>query len=194
MHNIEPYYHWINLYSSTEDRLSPFYGREYSEFTFTNSIYNYYIHPQWDEFGSNTLYVKVLYADYDEQYAILELIGEWNDAIQNDVMYLKRQLIDAMTKEGIVKFIILCENVLNFHGSDDCYYEEWKDDIADEFGWIVFMNTLEHVYREMENYQLHFYVNFGEKFNGIHWRKMSPQTLLQVTESLLHSQTKAVYY
>ncbi|MEJ7675142.1 MAG: hypothetical protein WKF59_21170 [Chitinophagaceae bacterium] len=41
-----------------------FYGREYSEFDFSQTVYNYYIHPQWDEFGSSTLYIKVLMADY----------------------------------------------------------------------------------------------------------------------------------
>ncbi len=28
-------------------------------------------------------------ADYQEQYMIIELIGEWNDAIENDIMSLK---------------------------------------------------------------------------------------------------------
>ncbi len=55
----------------------------------TQTIYNYYIHPQWDDFGSRTLYLKVLLADYDEQYVIIELFGEWNDAIENDIMNLK---------------------------------------------------------------------------------------------------------
>ncbi len=37
------------------------------------------------------MYLKVLMADYDEHYAIIELIGEWNDAIENDIMELKRR-------------------------------------------------------------------------------------------------------
>ena len=51
MHNIEPYYNWRHIYISEEDERSPFFGREYSEFEFTQAIYNYLIHPQWDEFG-----------------------------------------------------------------------------------------------------------------------------------------------
>jgi len=47
MQDIEPYYRWRDLYIADEDELSPFYGREYSEFEYTNTIYNYYIHPQW---------------------------------------------------------------------------------------------------------------------------------------------------
>ena len=40
------------------------------------------IHPQWDDIGSETLYAKILCAHYPNQYAIIELIGEWNDCIQ----------------------------------------------------------------------------------------------------------------
>ncbi|MEL6945175.1 MAG: hypothetical protein AAFO82_21195, partial [Bacteroidota bacterium] len=157
MHDIEPHYHWRDEYIASEDQRSPFFGRQYSEFQYSQKVYNYYIHPQWDSFGSNTLYTKVLYADYEEGYSILELIGEWNDCIHNDVMYLKREVVDQMIEEGITKFILLCENVLNFHGSDDCYYEEWYDDVKDEGGWICIINTLDHVKIEMQDTQIqHF--------------------------------------
>ncbi|MBC8157310.1 hypothetical protein H7X64_04000, partial [Armatimonadetes bacterium] len=115
MHNIEPFYNWRHIYVSEEDELSPFYGREYSEFVFTQSVYNFLIHPQWDDFGSRTLYLKVLMADQEEKYAIIELIGEWNDAIENDIMELKREVLEKFMYEGIVKFILIAENVLNFH-------------------------------------------------------------------------------
>ena len=122
MQDLEPFYNWRGYYIAAEDPLSPFYGREYSEFEYTNTIYNYYIHPQWDEFGSNTLYLKILFTDYDRGFAIIEFIGEWNDALYNDIMFLKRDLIELMMKEGINKYILIGENVMNFHGSDDCYY------------------------------------------------------------------------
>ena len=51
MHEIEPYYHWRHLYMAEEDPLSPFFGQTYSEFEFSQTVYNYYIHPQWDEIG-----------------------------------------------------------------------------------------------------------------------------------------------
>ena len=124
MHDIEPYYNWRHLYTAEEDSKSPFFGRTYSEFEFTQTVYNYYIHPQWDDIGSQTLYLKVLYADYEIGFAVIELIGEWNDAIENDIMTLKRELIDKMVFQGISKFIMIGENVLNFHSSDECYYEE----------------------------------------------------------------------
>jgi len=43
-------------------------------------------------------------------------------------MHLKRNVIDVLVGERINKFILIGENVLNFHGSDDSYYEEWFED------------------------------------------------------------------
>lgn len=74
MHDLEPYYNWRGLYISSEDPYSPFYEREYSEFEFSDKIYNHYIHPQWDNFGSQTLFLKIIFADYNDGYAIIELI------------------------------------------------------------------------------------------------------------------------
>ncbi len=44
MHDIEPYYNWRHIYVSEEDEKSPFFQREYSEFEFSSTVYNYYIH------------------------------------------------------------------------------------------------------------------------------------------------------
>jgi hypothetical protein len=74
------------------------------------------------------LYLKIIYVDYELQFAIIEIIGEWNDAIENDIMELKREIIDLLEKEGIYKFILIAENVLNFHSSDKEYYQEWFED------------------------------------------------------------------
>ncbi len=129
MQDIEPYENWRYLYASEDDERSPFFGVEHSEFEFTMTVYNYYIHPQWDDFGSRTLFLKILMADYVSNYVIIEMIGEWNDAIENDIMTLKRSLVDQLMKDGITKFILIAENVLNFHSSDDSYYEEWFNDV-----------------------------------------------------------------
>ena len=177
MHDIEPYYSWRDKYIASEDERSPFYGRVYDEFRFTHQIYNYYIHPQWDDFGSGTLYLKVIYADYELGYAIIEMLGEWNDCLANDIMYLKREVIDALAEEGIYKYILVCENVLNFHGSDDCYYEEWYEDVNERDGWICFMNLLNHVEEEMRDTQIQHYVNFGEAYNYDNWRALKPKSL-----------------
>ena len=93
MHSIEPFYNWRGFYIASEDLQSPFYEREYSEFEFTDSIYNYLIHPQWDSIESQALFIKILFVDYDEGVAIIELFGEWNDVIENDIMLFKRNII-----------------------------------------------------------------------------------------------------
>lgn len=182
MQNIEPYYQWRHLYMAEEDPLSPFYGREYSEFEFTQTVYNYYIHPQWDEFGSNTLYLKILFTDYEEGYTIIELLGEWNDAIGNDIMMLKREIIDLLIAEGIRKFILITENVLNFHSSDDSYYEEWNEDIIDDGGWVVMLNMPEHSQREMRAAGIGRYIFFQEYDE---WRTHQPPVVLNKVEEQL---------
>lgn len=185
MHDIEPYYKWRDYYTAEDDKHSPFFGKEYSEIHFTDKIYNYYIHPQWDNFGSSTLYIKILFVDYDDGFAIFEFIGEWNDCINNDIMFLKRDVVDCFTKKGINKFILLCDNVLNFHGSDDSYYEEWWDDIKDENGWVVLLNTYDHVSNEMKRTRLQYYVNFGLQFNEVQWHNKNPDILfLDIKERL----------
>lgn len=174
MHEIEPYFNWRHLYTAEEDESSPFFGRQYNEFAYTNTIYNYYIHPQWDYFGSDNLYLKILFADYQFSFAIIELMGEWNDCIENDIMTLKREVIDLMIAKGITKFILITENVLNFHSSDDCYYEEWWEDIRDEGGWVVALNMPEHTALEFKNARLHHFVHLMEDRD---WRTQLPMHL-----------------
>ena len=183
MHDIEPFYNWRHLYVSEEDERSPFYGRVYSEFEFSQTIYNYYIHPQWDEFDSRTLYLKVLIADYDERYIIIELIGEWNDAIENDIMNLKREVADKFMAEGIYKFILIAENVLNFHYSDDCYYEEWFDEVED--GWIALVNFHDHVIHEFERARVDHYFVMGGDLEDIEWRTSTPSQFFERVEDLV---------
>ena len=181
MQDIEPFYNWRHIYISEEDQRSPFYGRTYSEFEFSQTVYNYYIHPQWDDFGSRTLYLKVLLADYEEQYAIIEMIGEWNDAIENDIMQLKREVIDDCLQEGITKFILITENVLNFHSSDDCYYEEWYDDVKDQGGWIAFLNMPEQTRYDFIKARI---INYVELISFVPWRTLKPEVLFNQIDNI----------
>lgn len=183
MHTLEPYYLWRELYRAEDDERSPFFEREYSEFEFTHQIYNHLIHPQWDEFGSPTLYIKIIYADYETGFVIIEMMGEWNDAINNDIMFLKREVLEILEQEGIDKFIMIGENVLNFHASDDSYYEEWFSDI--EQGWIAFINFREHVLDEFKSGNIDYYVNFGGGMDDMPWRKFTPQTFYENVEEML---------
>ncbi len=177
MHTIEPYYNWRAYYLAENDNKSPFYGRQYSEFSFRNKVYNYYIHPQWDHFGSDTLYAKILFVDYQEGYAIIELIGEWNDCLYEDIQALKQNIIDELIQNEIYRYILCCDNVLNFHGSDNCYYEEWYNEIIDEGGWIMLLDTLKHVEDEMRCAQIHHYALLGPSYNQLHWRNQKPEDL-----------------
>ncbi|MFM7106910.1 MAG: hypothetical protein ACKOW8_15480 [Flavobacteriales bacterium] len=182
MHNIEPYYNWRGYYMSSEDPESPFYGREYSEFEFSEKIYNHYIHPQWDDFGSQTLFMKVLYVSYVEGFAIMEFIGEWNDLLYNDIMFLKREIAEDMMLKGITKFILIGENVLNFHFSDDSYYDEWFEEVTDADGWIALLNFREHVLKDMSHAQLDKYFVAGGQLNALKWRTMNPDQLCEQVE------------
>lgn len=172
MHYIEPFYKWRDYYISSDDKASPFYLRQYSEFTFTDKIYNFLIHPQWDSIGSPTLYVKILFVDYDTCFVVIEMIGEWNDAIENDVMLLKREVVEPLLDKGIDKFILIGENVLNFHYSDDCYYEEWFDEVDD--GWIALVNFHDHVLKEFQRIRVDNYLVMGGELDEEDWRTMSP--------------------
>ena len=177
MHKIEPFYSWRRYYIASEDEKSLFLGRTYSEFEYTNKVYNYFIHPQWDEFGSETLYLKILYVDYNLGFTIIEFIGEWNDTLYNDVMYLKREVIDNLTSSGINKFILIGENILNFHASDDSYYEEWFDDIGD--GWIIGVNFQNHVVQEFCSSNIDYFIFFSDEFSQFNWRIFTPIKLFE---------------
>ncbi len=180
MQDIEPYYNWRHFYIASEDERSPFYGREYSEFEYTHAIYNYLIHPQWDDIDSPTLYIKILFVDYDDKFAIIELMGEWNDAINNDIMLLKRDIIEKIMEYGVNKFILIGENILNFHASDDCYYQEWFEEVED--GWIAFLNFRKHVLDEFQSAGIDYYILQGGKLNDVAWRTSSPQLLFEKVE------------
>ena len=189
MHDIEPYFKWKEYYIASEDKQSPFYKRQYNEFQFTQKIYNFYIHPQWDEFGSQTLYCKILFTDYEERYTLIELIGEWNDSLYNDIMFFKRNVINKLIDKGINQFILLCDNVLNYHGDDNSYYEEWFDDIEHDHGFICCVNTFKHVRQEMERTQIQYYVQIGHTFEDVEWRRKMPA---QVLEEIIYLQSKSI--
>lgn len=195
MHDIKPFHRWEEHYLSNEDPKNPFFGN--TKLT-EKIIYNFILNPLWEDFGSNTLYLKILYVDYDQQFAFIELIGEWNDALYNDIMYLKRNVIEKMIDEGICKFILICENVLNFHGSEEDYYEEWAEECREasttEGGWICLINTFDHVAAELDATKLQFYMHYGRNFNGVNWRMRPPEYVFEAISSLIFNQIKGINY
>ena len=183
MHEIEPYYNWRELYVASEDDKSPFFGHTNSEVYFEHRIYNYIIHPQWDSFGSQTLYTKLLYTNYETGYAILEMFGEWNDVLYNDIMFFYRNVIETLLENGIRYFIIIGENVFDFHSGDTDYYDEWFDNIED--GWILGINFRQHVQQEFSGVSIDQYIGFGGVFNEINWRTLLPDQLFSLLDQMI---------
>lgn len=183
MHTIEPFYNWLKYYDPSKDERSPFYGKQYNYDVYSDTIYNYYIDPAWDFMGSETLYIKVLFVDYQRSYAIIELLGEWNDAINNDIMHLKRNILDSFMVDGINKYILIGENVLNFHGSDDSYYEEWFDDVED--GWIAAINFREFIFDEWKKYNIDYYIIFGGNLQIDNWRTLKPPRFFDIVNKVI---------
>lgn len=191
MHTLEPFYNWRHRYTAEEDERSPFHGTEHSEFEFTHAVYDHVIHPQWDDFGSSTLYLKVLFVQYDDGYAIIELIGEWNDLLHNDVMYLKRDVIEPMMAQGITKFILIGENVLNFHAGEEDYYAEWFDETADADGWIALLNFREHVRDDLRTANIDQYFLMGGKLDQMDWRTFEPEDLFERVDAQVQRRLNA---
>ncbi len=182
MHYLEPFFNWRHIYNSEEDRRSPFYGIVHSEFEFSQTVYNYYIHPQWDDFGSNTLYLRVIYVDYELHFAVIEMIGEWNDAIENDIMQLKSEVVDKLSEAGIKKFVLITENILNFHSGDKDYYEEWFENVMDDNGWIVAINMPEQSQYDFKKRKLNYYI---ELMDLPEWRTYKPYHLYKKIDDIL---------
>lgn len=185
MHLILPYENWLRYYDPASDDRSPFYGKEYNMDLYTETIYGYYIDPAWDSFGSPTLYLKILYADYEEGFVIIEFMGEWNDAIENDVMTLKRNFIELLEQEGIRKFILIGENILNFHGSDDSYYEEWFEETDDNEGWIAAVSFPDFIRDEMRRYGIDHFINMDGTLQIDNWRTLHPVRFYELVQQLI---------
>jgi hypothetical protein len=183
MHNIQPYDRWLSLYDPALDARSPFHGKEYNYDVYSETIYGYYIDPAWDFMGSETLYIKLLFVDYRRDFAIIEFIGEWNDAINNDIMHLKRNVIELLAAEGINKYILIGENILNFHGSDDSYYEEWFEDV--ENGWIAAVSFPGFIRSELQKYNIDSYINMGGTLEIEKWRTLQPQIFFELVSQLI---------
>ncbi len=183
MHDIEPYYNWLKYYDPADDERSPFHGKQYNHDVYSETIYGYYIDPAWDSIGSETLYVKILYADYLQGFAVIEFIGEWNDTLHNDIMTLKRNLLEVMINEGVNKFILIGENIFNFHGSDDSYYEEWFEEVED--GWIAAVSFPDFILEEFKKYHLDSYINMGGTLQIPQWRTLQPLNFFDLVNSLV---------
>ena len=98
-------------------------------------------------------------------------------------MTLKRDIIEGLMYEGVDKFILIGENVLNFHYSDDCYYEEWADEL--EEGWIAAINFHENVTEEFKNANIDNYFAMGGELEELEWRTYNPFQFFNKVNSIM---------
>ena len=109
-------------------------------------------------------------------------MGEWNDAIENDIMTLRRNITDIMYIRGISKFILIAENVLNFHSSDDSYYEEWREQVEENGGWIVIVDMPTQSQYDFRQARL---TNYAELIDFTQWRTLKPEIIFQQLDDMM---------
>jgi hypothetical protein len=98
-------------------------------------------------------------------------------------MRIKRDLVDEMIPEGIDKYILIGENILNFHADIQDYYDEWLEEVPD--GWMAMINLRSHVIDELSNYGLDAYFLLGGKLDDLAWRTAHPRKLFEKVQSVV---------
>ncbi len=87
--------------------------------------------------------------------------------------------MDDLFANGIRKFILIVESVLNFHSSDDSYYEDWYEDVKDDGGWIAILNMPTQSEYDFKKARLQRYIYLTEM---LQWRTYLPEHLLSIVE------------
>ena len=186
--NVEPFYGWLHLYNHEVDVRSPFHEVEHSLFEYNRKIYTFNANPLWDEIESESLLVKILYADYERGYTIIELLGEWNDLFENDFKLLCENCLTYMIDSGINKFILICENVFNVYLEHDYYYDAFHDELEDD-GWLFLLKARPNVKSDFEQYNISQYFLWNPTIDLLPWRKLKPWALFEAIE---HSTPKSL--
>ncbi|WNJ16321.1 hypothetical protein [Pontibacter sp. G13] len=184
LRHIEPFYGWLNIYSHERDPHSPFHEVEHNQFYYDRSINNIPAHPLWDQFGSESLLIKILYAEYEQGYAIIELFGEWNDLFENDFKLLCENCLTYLIDAGIQHFILICENVFHGYFESDDYYEALAEEL--DGGWVCALRLRDHVKEEMDNYGITPYIFWSEPLDELSWRKLKPQQLCSMVDQRIN--------
>ena len=183
LRDIEPFYGWLPLYDPKQDERSPFYEIEHNLFYFDRSINHIPAHPLWEDFGSESLLLKILFVNYEEGYAVIELFGEWNDLYDNDFKLLAENVLTFLIDHGINRYMLICENVFNTYLEADDYYAAIQEELED--GWICLLRARPRVKEEMEAYGMSSYVFWSEKLDALPWRTLKPPQLLAAVEQLM---------
>jgi F0F1-type ATP synthase gamma subunit len=90
-----------------------------------------------------------------------------------------------MMYEGISKFILIGENVLNFHTSDDEYYSEWFEELSEADGWVALVNFRQHVLEDMQSANIDQYFLLGGKLKTMAWRTYEPEGVFANVEAMV---------
>ena len=181
LRDIEPYYGWLELYNHEMDNKSPFHEVQHNLFYYDRSINHIPAHPLWDHIGSESLLVKILYADYSEKFAVIELFGEWNDLFDNDYKLLAENCLTYLIDHGINKFILICENVFHSYLETDDYYQALQEEL--ENGWVCALRLRDEVKEEMVQYGISSYLYWSPVLDDMNWRTLKPIQLFKIIES-----------
>jgi hypothetical protein len=87
-----------------------------------------------------------------------------------------------MLVHGIIKFILIGENVLNFHSSDECYYEEWYEDVEENGGWIAMLGLPQQSVYDFKRAGID---RFVELLDLNDWRPFTPMNLFNKVDNLI---------
>jgi hypothetical protein len=90
--------------------------------------------------------------------------------------------LERFADESVDKFILIAENVLNFHSDGADYYEELSQELQESGGWAVCLNMPMQSENEFKQAGHHHFI---ELFNIPEWRSYRPFHLLRKVESLL---------
>jgi hypothetical protein len=184
--DIEPYFGWLHLYSHEQDEHSPFHDVEHNLFEYDRHIYTFNAHPLWDTIDSESLLVKILYVDYHTGFAIIELLGEWNDLFDNDFRLLIENCLQYLTDFEVYRFIFICENVFNIYLQDDDYYQAFYEDLIENEGWMCLLKARPMVIEEFERYNIGRFFYWNAQHDELKWRKLHPLQLYQTIDQSMH--------
>jgi hypothetical protein len=82
----------------------------------------------------------------------------------------------------IYKFILIGENVFNFHNGDRDYYEELYEELSDENGWAVMINLHQASQHDFLLKKLNRYIELME-FEK--WRTYKPEDFFLLIDKKL---------
>jgi hypothetical protein len=98
-------------------------------------------------------------------------------------MWLKRKVIEVLLYQGISRFILIGENVLNFHAGDREYYSEWYEEV--ENGFIALVSFRDFVEFEFIKSHIDGYLHLGGTLNLENWRTLKPVDFCVLVNSLV---------